>query len=207
MYDCQLELTMFYKSVSQHLLGFCWGLLFSEMVTLIWPLSSWILILCGNMSSLECKLHRENRPKVNNSLEINSWVVFFLFFYLRDSGRANILGKVGGQGGTVLTGYYAAKSLQLCLTMWPHRQQPTRLLCPWDSAGKNTRVGCHFLLQCMHAKSLQSCPTVQPNRRQPTRLHCPQDSLGKNTGVGCPFLLLTGPYRWPFMSYVTITWE
>ena len=32
----------------------------------------------------------------------------------------------------------------------PHRQQPTRLLCPWDSLGKNTRVGCHFLLQCIH---------------------------------------------------------
>ena len=31
----------------------------------------------------------------------------------------------------------------------PHRQQPTRLLCPWDSPGKNTGVGCHFLLQCM----------------------------------------------------------
>ena len=28
-----------------------------------------------------------------------------------------------------------------------HRQQPTRLLCPWDSPGKNTGVGCHFLLQ------------------------------------------------------------
>ena len=31
--------------------------------------------------------------------------------------------------------------------MWPHRQQPTRLLCPWDSPGKNTGVGSHFLLQ------------------------------------------------------------
>ena len=30
---------------------------------------------------------------------------------------------------------------------WPHRLQPTRLLCPWDSPGKNTGVGCHFLLQ------------------------------------------------------------
>src|SRR5574339_28526 len=29
----------------------------------------------------------------------------------------------------------------------PHRRQPTRLLCPWDSPGKNTGVGCHFLLQ------------------------------------------------------------
>ena len=38
-------------------------------------------------------------------------------------------------------------------SVWPHRQQPARLLCPWDSPGKNTGVGCHFLLQCMKAKS------------------------------------------------------
>ena len=45
----------------------------------------------------------------------------------------------------------------------PQRRQPTRLLCPWDSPGKNTGVGCHFLLQCMKVKSqsevAQSCPT------------------------------------------------
>ena len=43
------------------------------------------------------------------------------------------------------------------------RRQPTRLPCPWDSPGKNTGVGCHFLLQCMKVKSerevAQSCPT------------------------------------------------
>ena len=33
-----------------------------------------------------------------------------------------------------------------------HGWQPTRLPCPWDSPGKNTRVGCHFLLQCMKVK-------------------------------------------------------
>ena len=38
----------------------------------------------------------------------------------------------------------------------PHRQQPTRLPRPWDSPGKNTGVGCHFLLQCVKVKSL-SC--------------------------------------------------
>ena len=47
--------------------------------------------------------------------------------------------------------------------MRPHRRQPTRLLCPWDSPGKNTGVGCHFLLQCMKVKResevAQSCPT------------------------------------------------
>jgi len=45
----------------------------------------------------------------------------------------------------------------------PHRLQPTRLPRPWDSPGKNTGVGCHFLLQCMKVKSesevAQSCPT------------------------------------------------
>ena len=48
--------------------------------------------------------------------------------------------------------------------MRPHRQQPTRLQRPWDSPGKNTGVGCHFLLQCMKVKSesevTQSCPTL-----------------------------------------------
>ena len=34
----------------------------------------------------------------------------------------------------------------------PHRRQPTRLLRPWDSPGKNTGVGCHFLLQCTKGK-------------------------------------------------------
>ena len=46
----------------------------------------------------------------------------------------------------------------------PHRQQPTRLPRPWDSPGKNTGAGCHFLLQCMKVKSesevAQSCPTL-----------------------------------------------
>ena len=36
--------------------------------------------------------------------------------------------------------------------MWPHRRQPTRLPRPWDSPGKNTGVGCHFLLQCRKVK-------------------------------------------------------
>ena len=44
------------------------------------------------------------------------------------------------------------------------RTQPTRLPRPWDSPGKNTGVGCHFLLQCMKVKIesevAQSCPTL-----------------------------------------------
>ena len=48
--------------------------------------------------------------------------------------------------------------------MQPHRRQLTRLHRPWDSPGKNTGVGCHFLLQCMKVKSesefAPSCPTL-----------------------------------------------
>ena len=46
----------------------------------------------------------------------------------------------------------------------PQRRQPIRLPCPWDSPGKNTGVGCHFLLQCRKVKSesevAQSCLTL-----------------------------------------------
>ena len=55
----------------------------------------------------------------------------------------------------------AAKSLQSRPTLRPHRRQPPRLPHPWDSPGKNTGVGCHFLPQCMKVKSesevAQSC--------------------------------------------------
>ena len=75
-----------------------------------------------------------------------------------------------------------------------HRQQPTRLPRPWDSPGKNTGVGCHFLLQCMKVKSesevAQSCLTLRPHGLQPTRLIRPWDFPGKSTGVRCHRLLL-----------------
>ena len=58
----------------------------------------------------------------------------------------------------------AAKSLQSCPTLQPHRWQPTRLPRPWDSPGKHTGVGCHFFFQCMKVKSesevTQLCPTL-----------------------------------------------
>ena len=52
----------------------------------------------------------------------------------------------------------------MSISVRPHRRQPTRLPRLWDSPGKNTGVGCHFLLQCMKVKSesevAQSCPTL-----------------------------------------------
>ena len=59
--------------------------------------------------------------------------------------------------------YYSVISV-VSDSVQPHRQQPTRLRHPWDSPGKNTGVGCHFLPQCMKVESesdaAQSCLTL-----------------------------------------------
>ena len=78
--------------------------------------------------------------------------------------------------------------------MRPHWWQPTRLPRPWDSPGKNTGVGSHFLLQCMKVKSesevAQPCPTLS----DPMDRSLPGSAVhgifpGKSTGVGCHCLL------------------
>ena len=78
-------------------------------------------------------------------------------------------------------------------SMRPHRRQPTGLRHPWDSPGKNTGVGCHFLLQWMKVKSesevAQSCLTQQPHGLQPTRFLRPWEFPGMSIGVGCHCLL------------------
>ena len=65
--------------------------------------------------------------------------------------------------GTLVTTAAAAKSLQSCLTLYDTID--SRLCHPWDSPGKNTGVGCHFLLQCMKVKSesevTQLCLTLR----------------------------------------------
>ena len=81
-------------------------------------------------------------------------------------GRQKSLTKLVRPSQCVSWAAAAAKSLQSCPTLCDpiHRRQPTRLPRPWDSPGKNTGVGCHFLLQCMKVKSeseiAQSCPTL-----------------------------------------------
>ena len=64
----------------------------------------------------------------------------------------------------VLLNSPAAAASLMSDSVRPHRRQPTRLCRPWDSPGENTKVDCHFLLQCMKVKSesevVQSCPTL-----------------------------------------------
>ena len=85
--------------------------------------------------------------------------------------RGTVPGRAWGLGFTdprELWAQVAAAAtmlLQSCPTLCNPRRQPTRLRRPWDSPGKNTGVGCHFLLQCMKAKSesevTQLCPTLR----------------------------------------------
>ena len=61
--------------------------------------------------------------------------------------------------------------------MWPHRWQPTRLPRPWDSPGKNTGVGWHFLLQCMKGKSESEVAQQCPSLRHPVDCSPPGSSV------------------------------
>ena len=66
---------------------------------------------------------------------------------------AHSLPTIGHQAGekdqlskVLLLSHFMSNSVR------PQRRQPTRVPHPWDSPGKNTAVGCHFLLQCMKLK-------------------------------------------------------
>ena len=71
----------------------------------------------------------------------------------------------------------AAKSLQSCLTVQPHRRQPTRLPGTWDSPGKSTGVGCHFLFQCMKVKSESEVAQSYPTPSDPMDCSLPGSSV------------------------------
>ena len=82
-------------------------------------------------------------------------------------------------------------------SVWPHRWQPTRLPCPWDSPGKNIGVGCHFLLQCVKVKlpsriRPSATPWVAAFQAPPPMGIFP----GKNAGVGCQQYCLDSTQRW-----------
>ena len=130
-----------------------------------------------------------NQRKVDRN---HSGIAFVIFWLWESQKRKIISGNAEGKQLLLWLKWVkpfaaaAAKSLQLC-SVWPHRRQPTRLPRPWDSPGKNTGVGCHFLLQCMEVKvKLLSCvDSSRPHGLQPTRLLHPWDFSGKSTGMGC----------------------
>ena len=77
----------------------------------------------------------------------------------------------------------------------PHRRQPARLRHPWDSPGKNTGVGCHFLLQCMKVKSESEVTRVRLLATPWTAAYQAPPSMGLSkqeywSGVPLPSLIL-----------------
>jgi len=59
----------------------------------------------------------------------------------------------------------------------PHKRQPTRLPHPWDSLGKKTGVGCHFLLQCMKVKRESEVAQSYLTLRDPMDCSLPGSSI------------------------------
>ena len=96
----------------------------------------------------------------------------------------------------------------------PHRRQPTRLPSPWDSPGKNTGVGCHFLLQCVKVKSLSRSRLLATPWTAAYQAPLSMDFPGKSTGMGCHCLLRKSilnywwaasnfNYFWKYLKYKT----
>ena len=84
-----------------------------------------------------------------------------MIFKSEDKGKTNKITFYPREFGLYAAAAAAAKSLQLCPTLCDPIDGAH---CLWDSPGKNSGVGCHFLLQCMKMKSesevAQSCPTL-----------------------------------------------
>ena len=63
-------------------------------------------------------------------------------------------------------------------SVWPQRQQPTGPRSPWDSPGKNTGMGCHFLLQCTKEVKVKSLSRVRLLSTPWTAAHQAPPSMG-----------------------------
>ena len=102
---------------------------------------------------------------------------------------------------TVVTIIFVYSLLLLLLSHFshvqPHRRQPTRLPRPWGSPGKNTGVGCHFLLQCMKVKSEREVAQLCLTLSDPMDCSLPGSSVHgifqASTRVGCHCLLRQSP--------------
>ena len=90
-------------------------------------------------------------------------------------------------------------------SVWPHRRQPTRLLCPWDSPGKNTGVGCHFLLQCVKVKvKVKSLSRVRLFATPWTAAYQASPSMGFSRQEYWSGVPLTSPIMLALPNYKTV---
>jgi len=98
-------------------------------------------------------------------LKIPTWDEYHQLYSSKISGLYRKRKKYHFSAAAAAAAAAAAKSLQSCLTLCdPRDSSPPGSPRHWDSPGRNTGVGCHFLLQCTKVKSesevAQSCPTL-----------------------------------------------
>ena len=116
---------------------------------------------------------RDKKRTLHNDQRINTRRRYNNYKYICTQHKSTAIGKVNAAAAAA-----AAKSLQSCPTLCdPHRRQPTRLACPWDSPGKNTGVGCHFLLQCVKVKSESEVAQSYPTLHNPMDCSLPGSSV------------------------------
>ena len=134
-------------------------------------LKSFLMKMKEESEKVGLKLNTQ-KTKIMASSPITSWqidgetvetVADFIFLGSKitaDGDCSHEIKRCLPLGRKVMTNLAAAAKSD---SVQPHRRQPTRLPHPWDSPGKNTGVGCHFLPQCMKVKSesevSQSCLT------------------------------------------------
>ena len=108
-------------------------------------------------------------PNINDSYHglYNDFLGVMLYFYIIQT-----YSKVVSIWLLLLLSRFSR--VQLCAR--PHRQQPTRLPSPQDSPGKDTGVGCHFLLQCMKVESESEVAQLCPTPSDPTDCSLPGSS-------------------------------
>ena len=109
------------------------------------------------LQRLFTKIYFHNKMKLSSSVAIDNTVKWILSLqqtlecYFKTSVKG--IGLIHPYNGCCC--YCCCSSVASVVSdpVRPHRRQPTRFSRPWDSPGKNTGVGCHFLLQCMKVKS------------------------------------------------------
>ena len=118
--------------------GHCWSYcgLFSRHCVLVLSgceMSEWLVSWQANgkawvtleIKAKQHKMHKPNQSVQNFKADVMRKMNIFEHFELVESVSCSVVFN----------------------SLWPHRLQPTRLLCPWNSPGKNIGVGCHSLLQ------------------------------------------------------------
>ncbi|KAB0376569.1 hypothetical protein FD755_011013 [Muntiacus reevesi] len=127
--------------------------------------------IIANCIVLALEQHLPEDDKTPMSRRLEKTEPYFIGIFCFEAGiKIVALGFIFHKGSYLRNGWNVMDFIVVLIasvvsdSVQPHRRQPTILRCPWGSLGKNTGVGCHFVLQCMKVKSesevARSCLTL-----------------------------------------------